>query len=155
MNALTERIAGELSVIIQQAGEQLQSLSGMAAIVRPGPGKWSKQEIVGHLVDSALNNLPRFVRAQEGTPSYAPVYEQDNWVRLQGYQQAEWPALLTLWKALNGQIVHMVRLIPEEALQHVCYIGEREPATLAFLLEDYVAHLRHHMRQLGLTDQVF
>ncbi|ASZ13757.1 DinB family protein [Chitinophaga pendula] len=155
MNEMTERVANELSRIIQQVVAYLQPLPGVAAAVRPGPGKWSKQEIVGHLVDSALNNLPRFVRAQAVTSFYAPVYDQDSWVRLQGYQQAEWPALLGLWAGLNGQIAHMVRLIPAAALAHVCHIGDREPVTLGSLLEDYVAHLRHHMRQLGIEDQVF
>jgi hypothetical protein len=31
---------------------------------KPAPGKWSKKEIPGHLVDSANNNHQRFLRAQ-------------------------------------------------------------------------------------------
>lgn len=39
--------------------------------------KWSKEEILGHLIDSATNNHQRFVRAQfESDPEI--VYDQVN-----------------------------------------------------------------------------
>ncbi|MGE7686034.1 hypothetical protein [Peribacillus simplex] len=31
---------------------------------RPMPHKWSKKEILGHLCDSALNNMNRFIKIQ-------------------------------------------------------------------------------------------
>jgi hypothetical protein len=30
---------------------------------RPAPERWTKKEVVGHLIDSASNNHQRFVRA--------------------------------------------------------------------------------------------
>jgi hypothetical protein len=40
------------------------------AAQHPAPGKWSKKQELGHLVDSACNNQQRIVRAQlEKEPS--------------------------------------------------------------------------------------
>jgi hypothetical protein len=33
-------------------------------VYKPAPDKWSKKEILGHLIDSAANNHQRFIRAQ-------------------------------------------------------------------------------------------
>ncbi|QMU30805.1 hypothetical protein [Adhaeribacter radiodurans] len=53
---------------------------------RPQPDKWSRQEILGHLIELAANNHQRFVRAPiEDTPSI--FYHQDEWVNIQAYQK--------------------------------------------------------------------
>jgi hypothetical protein len=50
--------------------------------------KWSKKEILGHLIDSATNNHQRFVRAQfETNPEI--VYDQENWNLFSYYQQMD------------------------------------------------------------------
>ena len=51
------------------------------------PGKWNRQEILGHLIDSALNNLQRFVRTQYEHDPFV-YYEQDTWNKLNAYTQA-------------------------------------------------------------------
>ena len=61
------------------------------------PGKWSKKQILGHLIDSAANNHQRFVRIQyENEPVI--FYEQDQWVNLQYYNLADSRVLIQLWK---------------------------------------------------------
>ena len=51
------------------------------------PGKWSRKEIVGHLIDSASNNHQRFVRAQDSDDLICPTYDQDAFVRVQRYAE--------------------------------------------------------------------
>jgi hypothetical protein len=59
--------------------------------LKPAPDRWSKKEILGHLIDSAANNHQRFVRAQ-GTPRLEfPGYEQEFWVATQAYASAPGP----------------------------------------------------------------
>jgi len=42
--------------------------------------------------------------------------------------------------------------LPEEASGITCNIGNNPPATLGWIAEDYVAHLKHHLNQiLGQT----
>ena len=52
---------------------------------RPLPNKWSKKEIIGHLIDSASNNHHRFIRGQfEKLPALS--YNQDKWNESGHYQ---------------------------------------------------------------------
>ena len=63
-------IADDLRRTVNDAQGALQSLSEKDTSERPQPGKWSKKEILGHLIDSATNNHQRFVRAQETEAGY-------------------------------------------------------------------------------------
>ena len=38
--------------------------------------------------------------------------------------------------------------LPEEAAKVTCNIGNNKPATLGWIAEDYVAHLKHHLNQI-------
>lgn len=122
-------------------------------------GKWSKKEILGHLIDSASNNHQRFVRAQFKDDLVFPGYDQDKWVRVQNYQFVNWNALVELWKGFNFLITHLVGEIPDNILtekraKHNLYdiasngIPENEPATLEYFIRDYYFHLKHHMNQI-------
>ena len=53
------------------------------------------QTDLGHLIDSAVNNHARFVRAQLQDDLVFPGYDQDGWVRVQRYDERSWPALVT------------------------------------------------------------
>ncbi|MEJ0080591.1 MAG: hypothetical protein WDM78_06450 [Puia sp.] len=61
---------------------------------KAGPNKWSKKEIIGHLIDSAQINLQRFVRATY-TENFKVTYEQMEWVDAQQYVHADIQELLT------------------------------------------------------------
>jgi len=73
-----------LKKIVGTYSGKLGAVPEEAFSLEPGPGKWSKKEILGHLVDSAQNNIRRFVVAQyETLPTIR--YDQDQWVKLAGY----------------------------------------------------------------------
>src|ERR1700761_4691287 len=86
---------------------------------KPAPEKWSKKEIIGHLIDSAQINLQRFVRCTY-TENFKLVYEQVEWVEAQRYQQTDINELLALWKLLNTQIVRVLANYPENRLHTKC-----------------------------------
>src|ERR1700761_9175747 len=93
-----------LEKIIRIYTRRLEALSDEVYFWKPIPEKWSKKEILGHLVDSAQNNIRRFIVAQyEDTPVI--LYAQDNWVACAGYQQYPTRDLITLWNLLNRHIV--------------------------------------------------
>ena len=113
------------------------------------PGKWSPKEIIGHLVDSAQNNIQRFVRSQcEDIPKI--VYSQDEWVRLQAYQQSEKLELIRLWVLINRQLCRILATMDPANYDKKCNTGKttEELHTLAFLAEDYHVHMVHHLNQL-------
>ena len=120
---------------------------------------WAPIEILGHLVDSATNNHQRFVRAQFTDDLVFPGYEQDHWVSAQKYRDESWSDLIQLWSSYNLHLVHLVSVIPADVLtksreKHTLdqiafeLVPQNEPATLEYLIRDYVDHLRHHLDQI-------
>src|SRR5581483_11097823 len=70
----------------------------------PGRDKWSRKQILGHLIDSAANNHQRFIRMQLTPDLRFPGYEQNDWVRLNHYAKRPWKELVTLWAAYNRHL---------------------------------------------------
>jgi len=131
---------------------------GDASATRPAADKWSPREIIGHLVDSATNNYGRFVRGQLENDLVAQGYAQDDWVRIGRYRDAPWDELVTLWRTINLQLARVMEGTPEEirrrprARHNLEAIGVSlmpgEAATLEHVMNDYVGHLKHHLRQI-------
>ena len=119
-----------------------------AELTQHTPGKWSRKEVLGHLIDSALNNLKRFTDAQFADGMYTiQPYNQNKSVVVNHYQALPLPHLVSLWSSLNRQIVYVAEAIPAVVLNQPVLL---EPVinpehTLCWLIEDYVAHLEHHM----------
>jgi hypothetical protein len=111
------------------------------------------------LIDSAANNHGRFVRAQFTRDLIFDGYEQEEWVRAQRYNEEPWPLLVELWKHYNLHLLHVMTSAPEAALHQpraehsldkIAWqaIDAEQPATLAYLMRDYVGHLQNHLRQI-------
>ena len=126
---------------------------------RSSPDGWAPIEILGHLIDSAANNHQRFVRAQFTDDLVFPGYEQDQWVSSQKYREESWSDVIQLWSAYNLHLVHAVSVIPEDVLTKsrsphtldqiaFVFVDKNEPATLEYLIRDYLVHLRHHLDEI-------
>ena len=115
---------------------------------RASPERWTKKEVIGHLIDSASNNHQRFVRGQLATGQHFPGYEQEQWVRIQNYQAARWNGLIDLWRAYNMHLLHVAECMSEEGQTAICRVGAGAEITLAWLFVDYVDHLEHHLRKM-------
>ena len=145
---MVQALADELLRIVEGAAMELRALDDTRAAAKRTSDVWSVKQIIGHLIDSAANNHQRFVRAQqEGTFTF-PGYEQDEWVRLQDYQGRPWVELVDFWQLYNRQLAYIIRRVPEAKLQVDCRIGSANSVVLGDLLEDYLVHLRHHLRQI-------
>jgi hypothetical protein len=149
-------IANELVGAVETASAKLKLLHETEVTLKPTPNKWSKKEILGHLMDSASNNHQRFIRAQmvDGDSEFAfPGYEQDDWVRRQDYNSKPWTELVELWRLFNRHVAHALRGIADDKLEKThCRIGSGEPVPLGFIAEDYLTHMKHHLAQLGVTN---
>lgn len=110
------------------------------------PKKWSKKEILGHLIDSAINNHQRFVRGQfEDKPII--TYNQDKWVECNYYQEIEIEQLISFWTIYNKQLLEVATRIPTDKLKNEVNTSEQD-LTIEFLLCDYVDHLEYHLMQI-------
>ncbi|MFK7773489.1 MAG: cupin domain-containing protein [Saprospiraceae bacterium] len=117
--------------------------------------KWSKKEILGHLIDSARVNLQRFLEVQHSPAPYiVQRYMQDELVKLNDYQNVPTLEIIQLWKSLNQQIVNVFDRVSESDLSKRVEIPHEDRIKdLRFIMEDYVAHLEHHVKQiLGSLD---
>ena len=143
-----KEIAESLEALIDRAAHRLFDIAEADSEARPAPGKWSKKEIIGHLIDSASNNHQRFVRAQEIPSLSLPGYAQNFWVDRQGYQTELWKTLVALWTTYNTHLAHLIARIPNECADNFCTVGDSKPVTLKWLAEDYVRHAEHHLEQI-------
>jgi broad specificity phosphatase PhoE len=143
-------IASDLGRTVAQAKTLLMKLDNADTSTRPAVDKWSRKEILGHLLDSASNNHQRFVRATlQGAPTFAfPGYDQNPLVDLQRFADVDWNFLVDFWASYNRFLAHVLNCLPAEAAQITCNIGNNPPATLEWIASDYVAHLKHHLNQI-------
>ena len=109
---------------------------------------WTRKQIVGHMLDSATNNRQRFVRAASEGNFAGPQYGQDAWVAAHGYASQPWATLLHWWKVEHEILAAVVDYIPEERLTVLYTVGDNDPVTLRFLIEDYLRHQHWHLAQL-------
>jgi hypothetical protein len=147
MSAPLADVADQITRDVADALPRLAALAGLSG--RPwGEGKWTRQQVLGHLIDSALNNYHRVIRAQGSAELRFPDYDQRHWVDAGAYDEREWPDLVQLWSQLNRQLAHAVARVAHAALGRRCHIGAGAPVTLEDIVRDYPRHLEHHLRQI-------
>ena len=146
-------IARQIRSLISKIEPQLSRMIHDDMGFKPDPHEWSKKEILGHLIDSAANNHQRFVRAVNKVTGDFPTYDQDEWIRIQRYNEMSWSFLVTLWSAYNNHLSHIIECIPGCAESSPCNIGKEEPVTLEFVVRDYLRHLQRHLKDI-LEEQV-
>jgi len=140
-----QSIALQLESIIAQHISALQAIPESKMAYKPSPSKWSKKEILGHLIDSAQNNIRRFIVAQyEENPEIS--YNQDEWVTRTDYQHYNLSDLINLWYLLNKHISVILKNTSEAAAQRKCQTSDLH--TLQWLAQDYLKHVRHHLHQV-------
>jgi hypothetical protein len=121
--------------------------------------RWSSKQIIGHLIDSAANNHARFVLGQLKDDLVFPGYDQEGWVRTNHYQERAWSELIQLWRSYNLHLHHLMTHADREKLNTPCTlhtlqeiafktVPKAEPVTLAYLMKDYVDHMKHHLAQI-------
>jgi len=148
-----------LRTLVQDSAPLLLALDEQATAARPSPGKWSPREVIGHLIDSASINHERFVRSQLQDSLVFSGYDQDACVAVQRYGETSWTELVSLWRSLNLHVARVMEAVPDDVrlrrrsehnLDVIASIAvpSHEATTLDYLMEDYVWHLEHHLKQI-------
>jgi hypothetical protein len=136
MNAVTTRLNDTINEFVNLNSKHVDWT------FQPIEGKWSAKEILGHLTDSAYNNLQRFVRCTYES-GFTLTYDQNKWVAAQKYRDADINELLNLWLLINKQIVTILNNYPVDRWRAIC-----NDHTVEFLADDYIEHMRHHLDQI-------
>lgn len=149
----------QLRSLTIHARELLTPMDVADVETRSAPDTWSKQEILGHLIDSAYNNHHRIVHASAQEDLVFDGYDQDHWVTSHDYQGQAWLDVVSTWSQANLHLSTLIGNIPGQIIrrpttQHNFHeIGYRKvergaPVSLDVLIEDYMAHMIHHLKQI-------
>ena len=145
MRKTIERLKALLSLGSEYFSESIES----EIVFRLSPEKWSKKEILGHLIDSGVNNLQRFTEIQfESKPYNIRKYNQDKLVKVNDYQNSETNELVTFWLSINKRIIKVMSLQTEATLGYEIALDKGNISDLRFLMNDYVDHMEHHLKQI-------
>lgn len=147
---MTETVIKRLEFLCETIPTLLAKIDEKDFLAKPNAQKWSKKEILGHLIDSATNNHHRIVRGQF---EYLPkiTYLNEVWNPGNHYQKLAVEHLVSFWTVYNLHLIEIIKHIPEEKMLNEVIteeVGENANKTIAFIIEDYVLHLEHHLHQL-------
>lgn len=144
---MTNDSVHRLQALVESVPSRLSAISEDEYSHRENANAWSKKQILGHLIDSAANNHQRFIRAQyEDAPSV--TYDQDKWNELSHYQLLDSNHIIQLWTMYNRHLYEILKRIPDDSLVRVCNVGNGHNVTLQWLIDDYIDHMEHHLKQI-------
>jgi hypothetical protein len=154
-NIAMKNITQELREIVTDFTKKITGIGEQDFSAKPLPHKWSKKEVLGHLIDSAQNNLRRFICGQYESEPPIITYQQDFWVMSNQYQSMHKQDVIDLWRLLNLRICSVLENMPRENYSKEINTGSLH--TLQWVAEDYVKHLKHHLNQIisGSFDVVY
>lgn len=111
------------------------------------------KQIVGHMVDSASNNIHRIIHLQYQIsplifPDYANLGNNDRWIAIQNYQDEKWEDLVQLWKYSNIHIVHVINNVNIEKLDNEWITALKNSVSLKAMIIDYLRHFKLHLSEI-------
>ncbi|HPR30493.1 MAG TPA: hypothetical protein PLK12_00295 [Prolixibacteraceae bacterium] len=112
------------------------------------------KQILGHMVDSASNNIHRIVHLQYQDsplrfPNYATNGNNDRWIAIQNYQNENWSDLIQHWKYSHLHWIHIVKNVNQEKLDNV-WISDSKYGniTLRAMIVDFLRHFNLHLSEI-------
>lgn len=115
---------------------------------RPGPGAWSINELVTHMVDSDLVGAERMKRViAEESPTLL-AYDQDAWIARLGAQEMPVEEAINLFAAGRQWMTRILKRCSEQDFARAGIHSEDGRETLTELVSKYANHLDHHLKYL-------
>jgi hypothetical protein len=149
-----EPVTREITTLIEEWESKLSELSSEIITQRKNSQNRNIKQILGHLIDSASNNIHRYVHLQYREsplefPNYASEGNNDRWIAIQQYQTEEWEKMIRLWIYINYHLIHVVRHINPEKLDNVWIAGPGRHISLKEMVIDYLRHLKLHLGEIS------
>lgn len=156
---MPNQLAHKLRSVLEEYEPKLRALTEDQLKYKPLKDKWSKTEILGHLIDSAYNNHRRFVIAENQGNLIFDGYDQVNWVLKNNYQNRPSEEVISHFISVNRHLAflignldpnHLIKQTHEHNFDRMGMqpIASGEASSLKYLIEDYIFHLLHHLRQI-------
>lgn len=152
MNEFTKNNQELLKLVDEWEPKLLQLPDDIITKRRNSQNRTIKQ-IVGHMVDSASNNIHRIIHLQYQAspltfPDYANLGNNDRWIAIQNYQDENWYDLVQLWKYSNIHIVHVINNVSMEKLDNVWISALNNTISLKEMIIDYLLHFKLHLSEI-------
>ncbi|HNX44022.1 MAG TPA: DinB family protein [Bacteroidales bacterium] len=149
----TSVIISEIHSLTEAWEPVLASLPAGIIMQRRNRQNRTIKQILGHLVDSASNNIHRIVHLQYrqsplSFPNYATNGNNDRWIAIQDYQNEDWNDLIRLWKYTNLHLCHVIRNVDHGKLENEWMSGPDSMITLEEMIRDYPLHLKLHLSEI-------
>ena len=153
------RIAASLRAAIDEGVGLFRGVREDLTARRPAADAWCAREVIGHLIDSACNNHRRFIINQDAERLLVDPYQQNDWVARQRYAQTDASELVQTWSAYNRHIARVIEAMSDDVLNRgrgpmgahsfpYANLPPAEVVTLGHLVQDYVGHIHHHLKQI-------
>jgi hypothetical protein len=127
-------------IVAQQTAARMQA--------RPFPGKWTPNEIIGHLADVELVYGFRMRMILCHDQPEISGYDQDLWVAGQRHNEREPAELLEMFRTYRAFNLTLWRQIGPQELERVGVHAERGPESLATMRVSLAGHDLWHLDQI-------
>jgi hypothetical protein len=112
------------------------------------------KQILGHMVDSASNNIHRIIHLQYQDspfrfPNYATNGNNDRWIAIQNYQNENWNDLIQHWKYSHLHWIHVVKNVNREKLNNE-WISDSQYGNISLedMITDFLRHFHLHLGEI-------
>ena len=143
----------ELVTLLNEWEPKLMQLPEDILATRRNSQNRTIKQILGHMIDSASNNIHRIIHLQYQKsplifPDYANLGNNDRWIAIQNYQDEEWQVLVQLWKYSNLHIVHVIDNVDMEKLDNEWISALNNTVSLRDMILDYLRHFILHLNEI-------
>jgi DinB family protein len=141
-----------LSMLEEQMIDTQSLLRGIPPAVstyRYAPGKWSVNELIGHVIDSERIFAARALRFARNDPTPLPGFEQDDYVRNSNFDPYPIAELASEWESVRRATVFLFKHLEEPAWMRrgVANNAEVSVRALAYIIAGHELHHREILRE--------
>ena len=148
-----QNIVNEIIAGVTEWEKKFMAFSEKQISIRRNTQNRNIRQIVGHMVDSASNNIHRVVHLQYQKspflfPNYATYGNNDRWIAIQNYEEENWEMLVQLWKYLHLHFVHVIQNINPDKLENEWIADKNVKIKLKEMVEDFPRHFKLHISEI-------
>lgn len=144
--ALTEGVTHPVVQMEQQCAAFAGWCEGLDPALRSHryeAGKWSIQQMLGHIIDTERVFAYRALRIARGDESLSPPFERDDWVAAAAHDSTSWENLVEEFRHVRASTVLLLRHLPADAWLRSGQVSGGT-ITVRALVHAILGHLEHH-----------
>ena len=129
-------------------GATLATLDDARGAHRPGAGKWTVREMIGHLIDVERVFVSRALHIARGNTAPLPSFDQDEYAAAAGSDTRQLSDLREELRLLRESTIRFFATLPAGAWTQIGVAGGNNLSVRA-IAHIIVGHTRHHLQSLA------